>query len=646
MKRKISHKLISFVLIVLFLFASGCKETSETPPNHEQQPIATTDIYLANNNASDYMVVIPELATEWEEFAANEFVLFFKQATGIQLPIVSDSGRSFSENESLISIGNTTIFQGSGVTAPYNELGRDGYKIVRKGKTVVLIGGGGYGNIYAVYGFLRHEVDFRAYAPDELYVKKVKELKLLDFNLTDVPDFANRGGGYYVTYYDRIFSTRSRTFAGYDTRLFQESGIWGSWAHNHLNYLPFSEYGKEHPDWYGANNTQLCLSNMEMRAEMKKKVKEKILKTPDSELYMLGQMDISTFCNCENCAKITAKYQNSGLMMQFINDIAKDIAEWQAETCPERDITICTFAYQQTQAPPVVQNSDGSYSPIDETVVALDNVCVEIAPISADYLAPINDIVRNADSKRMLEGWSVCADKLMIWSYCNNFSQTLEYFDNISTIATNYKAFRDIGATFLYDESSGSAKQAFAFQTMMAYIHSELMWDCELNVDDLVDDFMRHYYKEAYAPMRAYYDIITNFVSQRKLEFGKRDNTYYGTAIFNDRESEQKTLLSSEFWSKQILMQMLGCFESAYDIVEKSYTGELKERMMLRLTTESLTPRMYLLNLFFDEIDGQEYLNLVDEFEKDAMQVGVPYVFLANESLANDMNVWRNKVSK
>lgn len=632
-------KIIAIFLSILLVFSLGC--SCNDKKGNETNEIVASEYDLVKGGVTEYKVVIPENATEWEEYAAEELVYFFKESTGLTLSVISDTGLTFSENDAYLSVGNTTLYQGSGVNADYAELGRDGYKVVRKGKTLIMVGGGGYGHIYAVYGFLERNLDYMAYAPDELYVGRYAERKLMDFNLTDIPDFEDRTGGYYVSTNDRVFATRLRTFAGFSTRLFEKSGLWGSWAHTHFGYLNPNVYYDEHPSWYSPDKTQLCLSNMEMRAEMTEKVKEKILLYPDSELFMLGQEDISTFCNCENCKKITDQIGNSGLMMQYINDVAARIEEWQKDVCPERRIEIGTFAYHKTQAPPVVNDGD-TLKPIDQSVVARDNVFVLLAPISADWCSPIYDLEHNQGSSTMLKGWSVCSERLSVWSYCNNFGMNFEYFDNIGTIAENYKTFRDYGVTYLYDESSLNGKQAFAFQTMMAYVHSQLMWDADQNVDELISNFIKHYYKEAAEPMQKYFNLIRTFVTTRKIEKGKEDGKYYGTGIW--QQSDANTLLNKDFWKKNVLDQMMEYFDQAYLAIEEAgYKGDENEKMRLRILAESLTPRMYLIQLFSTEINDDEYLKMIDEFVDDAAEIGVSSVF-AGQSMADTVNNWKANV--
>ncbi len=636
--KKIVSLIVGLLLVVSSLF--GCSNSEESNSG------SWTDIVLYENNSSEYKIVLPKESTEWEQFAADELQLFFKQATSFELPIITDAGLEFSEEDKFLSVGETSLYEESGVQAEFEELGRDGYKIVRKGNTVILVGSEGYGHINAVYGFLRQEVDFRAYAQDELYTKRVSELKLYDFNLTDVPDIGARAGLYYFAGVDAVFATRQRTLSNHGGQIVGGDDLWGTWSHTYHQLLPKETYEAAHPEWYsGSGGEQLCLSNQELRDEMKKVVKERILSKPNAQYFMIGQMDKNSYCKCENCMARIKVVTVSGLMMEFINEIAEEIEVWQKTACPNRTITIVTFAYLATKDAPVKQAEDGTLVPLYDSLKARKNVSVMVAPIGADWRSPLNDEEHNKSSKIMFEGWSAISDDISCWSYSANFDMNLEYFDYFEALAQNYKYFRDCGVSYLIDECNSSQRQDQAFQVMLGYVHSELMWNCDSNIYDLVYDFMDHYYKEASEPMKQYFNLLTGYVSQRKAEFCIKDNTYYGTDIWSGTKSETKTVMNKDFWSIQILEQMIGLFDQAYQIIEENYVGEMKDTMIKRLKIESLTPRMYLLELFWADINKDEYLSMVDEFEKDCLSFGISYVYRSSGTLTADCDRLRKKVS-
>ncbi len=663
MKRILCILLAIVISCSVFLVAcDGCSEK----PKYEEQTITRTDIVLFDGKKSEYKIVIPEKASEYETFAAEELVLFFEEATGVELEVIADTGLTHSEENKYFSIGQTSLLSGTDILISYEELGNDGYKLIRKGKSLYFCGGSGFGTVYAVYGFLKEAVGYTPLAPDEIIINKAYRLNMPDFNVTDIPAIAYRTGGHYVTNEgNKLFAMRSRTYAGHGLSMFQED-IWGTWSHTHFPLLPKATYEEAHPDWYSTDGTQLCLSNSEMRTEMVESIKRAILADSTSELYMIGQEDSNSFCICDACQanKDALGGRESALMMEFINDIAMRIDAWAKVEIPHRRILIGTFAYQMTEAPPVEDNDkDGVYQIIpvpsvlkdsvrgadgritDRTtpvtsLKANDNVFVMIAPIYADWSTPLNDVTHNANAKTALEGWSVASDKLALWTYCNNFNMTLEYFDNVNMIATNYGIYEDMNAFYIYDESGQSVKGGMMFQIMMGYLNSELMWDNDLNVDQLIDTFMNGYYKEAAVPMRKLFDLMRTYFTTRKRQLSIEKNTHYGTGIW--RADANKAELSKDFWNIGVLEQMISYIDEAYEAIDNAvYDAQDRETMKLRIMQESLTPRMYLLQLFAPQIETNTYLKMIEEFEADMSALGMSYIF-SGKTLTETTNQWRN----
>lgn len=665
MKKLTAILLILVLLCSVFVVACNDPEQTDDPIGEEEvkPEVEKTDIMIYDGRKSDYKIVIPAEATEYEQFASSELTLFFEQATGVKLETITDEGLTLSEEDKYFSLGRTTLLAASDITVSYDELGNDGYKIVRKGKTLLMCGGSGFGTVYAVYGFLRETVNYTPLAPDEILVDKAYKLYLGDYNLTEIPDLAYRTGGHYVTQTsNKEFAMRSRTYSGHGYSMFQED-IWGLWSHTHFSLIPVATYQAAHPDWYSPDGSQLCLSNSELRAEVVESLKRRILKDTTAELYMVGQQDTPTFCNCEACTyNVSAIGSNSGLMMDFINDVAKGVEEWAKTACPERKILIGTFAYQRTEGAPAKKNDEGVYEMyklpsvlkdsvkdadgnIQDRVVtnvdnikARDNVFVMIAPIYADWSVPINDPDHNINYKAILEGWSVVSDKLALWTYCNNFSMRLEYFDNFSNIATNYQAYEELGAFYVYDESGATAKANMMFQALSRYVISNISWDNDQNVEELIDEFIYGYYKEAAEPIEKLFDLMRNYFTTRKAEMGGKDS-HIGTGIWLADAS--KAELKKDFWHIGVLEQMLDLIDEAHAKIDAAiYNDADRETMHLRITQESLTPRMYLLHLFSAEIESTEYFRMIDEFEEDMAAIGVDTIF-SGKTLAQTTAQWR-----
>ena len=146
---------------------AGCEKQDDPISQPQLAEIADTDIVLAENGATGYQIVIPENADACEEYAAQELELLFEEATGADIAVVRDAGMTFDESKKVISLGETSIKQGSRLDVAAG-LNADGYRIKRYGNTVVIAGVNVQGTLYGVYEFLKYEFGFETYMPDEV----------------------------------------------------------------------------------------------------------------------------------------------------------------------------------------------------------------------------------------------------------------------------------------------------------------------------------------------------------------------------------------------------------------------------------------------------------------------------------------------
>ena len=120
-------------------------------------------IILADNGASEYVIVKGAEATESESFAAETLQKYLKQISGVKIPIVADSTP---EQEKEIIIGRTSREGDDSFTVDRRKLGEDGMNIFVCGEKLVLSGGGNRGTIYSVYTFLEETQGCRWFAKD------------------------------------------------------------------------------------------------------------------------------------------------------------------------------------------------------------------------------------------------------------------------------------------------------------------------------------------------------------------------------------------------------------------------------------------------------------------------------------------------
>ena len=75
-----------------------------------------------------YAILLSQSATPSERFASQELLTFFRQATGIELPVVTQ----VQADEKYFSVGNTPLFAKFGETLDRRELNTDGVRVFTK----------------------------------------------------------------------------------------------------------------------------------------------------------------------------------------------------------------------------------------------------------------------------------------------------------------------------------------------------------------------------------------------------------------------------------------------------------------------------------------------------------------------------------
>lgn len=611
---KKSLKLIGLVLVIVMSFALvmiACDENTEDPdtPIYEEEEdvkLPATDIVLAKDGYTDYKIVMPSVPAAKELVARDELVEFFRKSTGATLTVISDAGLTFNSDDKYISIGDTEILATSGVVLDSSVLGTDGYRIVNKGNTVIIAGTSDYGTLYGVYGFLNHEIGFETYAEDEIYYESVTELKLLQFDVTEVPDFEKRQLGYYEVSKNMSYRDRMRV------EVHGNDWIYGS--HSHFTIMPKATYYAAHRDWYSPDGTQLCLTNEDMRQEFVKNLKNIIASHPDKHYILLGEEDSNTFCDCDNCKAALELYGTpSGVDMVFVNKVARDIKAWLAETDPDRVLYIGTFAYLKTIPAPVVKKEDGTFELTHPDVKAEDNVFIYFAPLHANYSYGFLDKENNSETAESMLGWQAVCDTFCIWTYSANFFNYFTNFNNWGTQALQYQELKSVGGKVIFDMGTWDTG-APSFERLRTYLSAKLMWDTEADTKKLIADFMTNYYKDASEYMTKYYDLMRTYLEVIKEDFNMDATCYVN---YNN----------GKYWSKSYIDTCFDYFEKAIDSVSKYKDSDptLYESLVKRIKMEKLSVLFVALQHYQQTYTTAEQKAMIDEFEEVAKANKVMY---------------------
>ena len=197
----------------------------------------------------------------------------------------------------------------------------------------------------------------------------------------------------------------------------------------------------------------------------------------------------------------------SAVMVLFLNDVVAQINEWVEITYPNRHIEFMLLAYQKTVTAPATKQSDGTFKPNAPELKFVKNLSAYIADQEVDYASPM-DGETNKGRLDIVRAWASLGP-VFVYGYALNFYHSFINTPDYLAFAHNYAVWKESGVTAVCDE--GWAYKVPTFSSLRIYLRSELLWDCNQNFDEIVQRFMKGYYKEAADGMYEYFTLLSTW---------------------------------------------------------------------------------------------------------------------------------------
>lgn len=587
--------------------------------------INNRDDYFYENGKTEYSIVIPFNSSACERFSAEELKRILGFAD-VEIEIYTDNEVVFDHDGKYVCLGDTRLFRALNVALSRKEFKFDGFIIESVGNSYVIKGVSDTGTCFGVYGFMEYIAGYRYYAPDEIAIDKTAKNK--QFHIKDVPTFFGRNVESYETVFDMDHAFRLRINGEFSKRE-QKHGEGSPWSSlSDQSYatqiLDFRKYEKDHPDWYVWSDygkyPQICYSKGLYDKEfydtfLANLINNYIIPEKDKIFFMLGMSDNNAFCECEQCKKEVAKYTRSGLALRFINKVASDVENWRKKNAPERTIFLIGFAYITIFDPPVVEK-DGDYYPIDESVVAKDNVMIQIAPIQANYMYCLTDPVYNVQSRAAILGWNKVAKNLCIWDYRSDFRTQSFLFPTTLSAQANNDLYARINVMDVFNQDQPfTAGGPFVY--MDDFARSKMHWNAKERYAELVDEFLDAYYKDA-----------SGFVKEYLQEFER----YYSVMLSRgwNVAFDNHASLRREYYTIEDMLKFKTILDKALDRARSIKDREISEKVVKRVETLTLFYKFVLLLLFTLDIPRDEAFELLRDLRRICSEVGF-------------VNFWRRK---
>lgn len=603
--RKITAILCALILVcATFFVACDNKNEPITTKNLEPSSFSSTETVLIENSKSDYKIVIPEVSTQMEKYAATELQKYLYEATGCTLQIITDEGLQHDNSQKLLSIGQTSLLKAqTDIVIDINVMGETAPSIDTIENTVYMVGADSYGTINAVYKFLQYQIGFKVFAYDCEVYNYSDKLMLLDFDYHYIPNVewvVASDHEMVGTDAEKLQATTKLNLLGtyqMGYKMFSGPLYNGYYCHSMQEIMPESSYP------WAWRNSQLCMSDPQVISTFSKILCD-VLTTAEGPAIMLGNNDNTGVCNCERCEKVIAKYGTGKLMLDFINQIAEIIENDFAEKNIDRKLIIAGLFYMGYTTVPVVKNADGSYSPIDDTVKfdKEGNVTTTACycPIEACYIHSFGDdcCEFNKTTNENLRKWATLTDELFVYTYGSNWSGGIAHsiwYNNWSSYAGNFKFYDDIGVKYYFDESNSGGISPFS--SMRVYVRSRLAWNANLNFYDLVDEFTNAYYGIVAEDIREYFNaVMEHYEMIYKMSKETCQSCYFSISLRN-------------YWPQMVFEDFATVLENAMYKIETSNLSEKEKDILL----ERVKREWYILKL-------DEYYLHKDYVDKDTLK--------------------------
>ncbi|MBE6371486.1 MAG: DUF4838 domain-containing protein [Lentisphaerae bacterium] len=289
-------------------------------------------------------------------------------------------------------------------------------------------------------------------------------------------------------------------------------------GHSTPFFLPYSEFGKSHPEYYalqedgkrlhpkpGQRNFQahFCMSNREAQRIIAERMIEYIKSEPLAKYFPVFPGDGGNmYCRCDECMNMG---KNLGeRTIAWVNAVARRVVK----VCP--GTVFSAYAYVDSRFPP-------------ETVFPDKNVIIQYCPYGPVWMNHlINDHPDNAQGIADLKEWerkcpgqialydypAFCRERLNIWPA---FYANYERFKHAAEKKYPFLEYCNLSSTY----GSGNIP-ASSFADLSLYVFSKVLIDPKTDVEKEIDSFMKLYYGPAAQFMRAYFDLAHKEVRDRQ----------------------------------------------------------------------------------------------------------------------------------
>jgi hypothetical protein len=425
---------------------------------------------LVRSGRTDYVICVDPEASAAIRSAADTLSRYIRKISSAELPVSTSSAKK----------GHRVVLEvGRSVDANLNVrcLGHNGFRIRTLDENIYITANSDYGLQNGVYTFLETFLGCRMYSPTVQFVPHCTSIVLPAIDDTEIPPITFRMLDYFEPTYSHWHKLNYRD-------------QFGLFVHTFQLLVPPEKYFKTHPEYFELTNSgrvpngQLCLSNPDVFRLVVEDLRTRMKANPNAQYWSVSQNDTWSSCQCAACRAIdSAEGSPSGAILAFVNRVADEFP----------DKVISTLAYQYSRSAP-------------KYIKPRPNVNIMLCSIELNRSKPIAADPSSASFVKDVEDWGRLTHNIFLWDYVIQFRNLYSPFPNLRVLQPNLQFFSKNGITSVFEQGLTSMHGEFA--ELRTYLLAKLLWNPDINIDSVMNDFLQGYYGDAAPYLRQYIDTM------------------------------------------------------------------------------------------------------------------------------------------
>ncbi len=430
---------------------------------------------------SSWSILVPASPSPYESFAIGKLKEALSEVLGEEIQ------ESTTADGNYIAVGSASDLDLSGAA-------ENGYRIAVKDGNIHIGGTGVRGLQAGVNRFLEEFCGRKVYTGDITVLPQAESITVpADTDISYAPFFEYTETD-WKSPRNNNYSLANGLNGGTYRSLPEEAGstvdYLGGFCHTMGSLCETEKYEETNPEMLALHDgertvDQPCLTNPEVleiaTANVLKILREKHNPQASLQIVSVTQNDNYHYCECERCKAFEAAHGGvqSATMINFVNSIADTVKEAGYD-----NVAVDTFAYQYTRKAP-------------EGIAPRDNVIVRLCTIECCFCHALDDpkCSRNVDLMKDLEDWSEICDRIYVWDYTTNYSNTCIVFPDFGIIQRNIQVFYENNVKGVYEEGNYYIDGCDTeFGELRAYMIAKCLQDPYCDLDSEVDGFLKAYY--------------------------------------------------------------------------------------------------------------------------------------------------------